>query len=119
MISWDNVLDTAIDQRALLETFTVSQQNLILNQVALQVPESQFYAYTFDARRYLAAHLATMAIGPAAGEGTASNQTLGDVSVGVTLAVNNPSAKQNLLATVYGREYFEIFKQVAIPVWTD
>jgi hypothetical protein len=119
VITWDTVLDTAIIERDTLELFTTSQQNLILNQVNLQIQESFFYDFTFDARRYLAAHLAIIAVGPAAGEGTVSQQSIGSISIGTTMPVNNPTPDQTTLSTAYGREYNEIYKQVSIPVWTD
>lgn len=107
-ITWENVKDTALDLAEFLELFTPSQRSLILGMANRRIPESRFLEDTFDARRLYAAHLAAMADGPAAGEGTRSNESIGSVSTGVTLAVNNPDAKHNLLATVYGREYYQI-----------
>ena len=118
-ITWDNVLDTALDERDILELFTTSQQNMILDQVHLEVQESAFYDVTFDARRYLAAHLAVVSGGPSAGQGTVSSQSLGSVSIGTTMPVNNPTAEQTILETVYGRQYDRLFRKVSIPVWTD
>lgn len=107
-ITWENVKDTALDLAEFLELFTSAQRSLILNMANRRIPESRFLEDTFDARRMYAAHLAAMADGPAAGEGTRSSEAIGSVSTGVTLAVNNPDAKHNLLATVYGREYYQI-----------
>ncbi len=109
-ITWQHVKDTAIDLADMLELFTPSQQGLVLDMANRRIPESRFLDDTFDARRLYAAHLAAMADGPSAGEGTRSSESVGSVSTGVTLAVNNPDAKHNLLATTYGREYYEIRK---------
>lgn len=109
-ITWEHVKDTALDLADMLELFSSTQRSLILNMANRRIPESRFLTDTFDARRLYAAHLAAMADGPSAGEGTRSSESIGSVSTGVTLAVNNPDAKHNLLSTVYGREYYEIRK---------
>jgi hypothetical protein len=107
-ITWQNVKDTAIDLEIDLDAFTPGQQKLILDMATRRIVATRYFDDTFDARRYYAAHLAAMATGPAAGEGTRSSETIGSVSTGVTLAVNNPDAKHNLLSTVYGREFYQI-----------
>jgi len=107
-ITWQNVKDTAIDIEIDLEAFTTSQKDLIINMATRRITDTRYFDDTFDARRYYAAHLAAMATGPAAGEGTRMNESIGSVSTGVTLAVNNPDAKHNLHSTVYGRTFFEI-----------
>lgn len=118
-ISWDDVLDTALDLQAELGLLTVSQQNLILDMVHRRVPENRFLEDTFDARRYYAAHFAALALTPAAGEGTNANQSIGSVSRGVTLAVNNPTPDKSILETQYGRSYWEFVKNNCENVYTD
>lgn len=105
-ITWQNVKDTAKDLN--LDSFNPAEEKLVLDTATRRVPETRFFTDTFDARRYYAAHLAAMADGPAAGEGTRANESIGSVSTGVTLAVNNPDSKHNLESTVYGRTFYEI-----------
>ena len=105
-ITWEDVLNTALDIRDELEELTTAQQDLILEDATEWVPESRFLNDTKRARRYFAAGLATFAVGPAAGEGTRSSESIGSVSTGVTLAVNNPTARERVLSTVYGERYF-------------
>ncbi len=117
-ITWQNVKDTALDIEIDMDAFTTSQQNLVLNMATRRVSAERYFEDTFDARRYYAAHLAAMADGPAAGEGTRSSESIGSISTGVTLAVNNPDAKHNLLSTVYGREFFMIRQAQYTGVFT-
>lgn len=104
-LTWEDVKNTAIDNSDELDEFSPAQQDLVLNATLKWVPESKFLTDTFDARRYYAAHLAAMHFGPAAGEGTQSSVSIDSFSSGVTLAVNNPPASQNILSTTYGRTY--------------
>lgn len=105
-ITWEDVLNTAIGLRDELEELTTAQQDLILEDATEWVPESKFLNDTKKARRYFAAGLAVFAVGPAAGEGTQSSVSIDSFSSGVTLAVNNPTAKERVLSTVYGERYF-------------
>ena len=109
-IAWEDVKNTAIDNIDLLDAFTPAQEKLVVDMANRRVPISRFGDDTFDARRFYAAHQAIMAVGPAAGEGTQANESIGSVSAGVTLAVNNPTPDKNYLATVYGREYWNILQ---------
>jgi hypothetical protein len=118
-ITWEDVLNTAINHAEEMGAFTPAQQNLILNQVTRQVTEAKFYDDTFDARRYLAAHFAAMAIQDSAGQGTISNETIGSVSTGVTLAVNNPDAKHRMLATTYGGIVWEFIESNLTAAFSD
>jgi hypothetical protein len=105
-LTWEDVKNTAIDNLEELEEFTPAQQELVLNATVRWIPEAKFLKDTFDARRYYAAHLAMMASGPGAGEGTQSSVSIDSFSSGVTLAVNNPTAKERLLSTTYGYHYW-------------
>ena len=105
-VTWEDVKNTAIDNIDELEDFSQAQQDLVLDAAILWVPEARFLTDTFDARRFYAAHLAQMHFGPGAGEGTRSSESIGSVSTGVTLAVNNPPANQRILSTTYGALYF-------------
>lgn len=118
-ITWEDVLNTAINHADEMGAFTHAQQSLILNQVTRQVVEAKFDDDTFDARRQLAAHFAAIALQDSAGAGTLSSETIGSVSTGVTLAVNNPKPTEQILATVYGREYWEFVKSNLVAVYTD
>lgn len=109
-ITWEDIKNTAIELIDDLDEFTPAQQKLVLDTATRRVPEARFNADTFDARRYYAAHLAAIAITPPAGEGTRSSESIDSFSTGVTLAVNNPTAKQNFLETVYGRVYWNILE---------
>lgn len=109
-ITWEDVKNTAIDIIDELDAFTPAQEKLVLNMAHRRVPKVRFNDDTFDARRYYAAHQAAMMVGPAAGEGTQANESIGSVSAGVTLAVNNPTPDENFLATTYGREYWNLLQ---------
>lgn len=109
-ITWDDVKNTAIDLLEDLDDFTPAQEKLVIDMAIRRVPVSRFGDDTFDARRYYAAHIASMAINPAAGEGTQSSVSIDSFSSGVTLAVNNPKPDENILSTVYGREYWKLMQ---------
>ena len=109
-ITWEDVKNTAIEIADELDAFTPQQESLVVNMANRRIPVSKFGDDTFDARRYYAAHQAAIAAGPSAGEGTTSSETIGNVSTGVTLAVNNPTPDKNFLSTVYGREYWNILQ---------
>lgn len=107
-ITWEDVKNTAVDIADELEAFTTAQRDLVINMTTRRVPASVYLDDTFDARRYYAAHWANMSITPAAGEGTRSSESIGSVSTGVTLAVNNPPPDKTILETHYGREFHHI-----------
>lgn len=113
-VTWEDVKNTAIDIIDELDDFTQAQQDLVLDHAEDWVRESRFITVqrTFDARRYYAAHIASMAINPPAGEGTQSSVGIDAFSSGVTLAVNNPKPEENILSTVYGREYKRLERSV-------
>ena len=115
-VTWEDVKNTAIDNLDELEEFTQAQQDLVLDATVKWVPEARFLKDTFDARRYYAAHLAVMAFGPGAGEGTQSSVGIDSFSSGVTLAVNNPTAKQRILSTTYGYHYW-LLEQKHFPAF--
>ena len=107
-ITWDDVMNTAVDIADDLAELTLAQQDLILNLVNARITKSRYITDidTFTARRFLAAHAATKAITPPAGEGTRSSETIGSISTGVTLAVNNPTPQNGILETQYGRDFW-------------
>jgi hypothetical protein len=109
-ITWEDVLNTALGERDSMEGFTPPQQELILSEATARVPSVRFGAMTFHARRYLAAHMAAMMTQVSAGQGTIASTSIGGISTSSTMPVNNPTAEQNLLSTVYGRQYYEIRK---------
>jgi len=105
-ITWEDVKNTAVDIREDLDGFTQPEQDLIINLVNTQLTTAKYDSKTFDCRRFLAAHLAALALTPPAGEGTRAGESIGSVSTSVTLAVNNPTAKEGLLETQYGRQFW-------------
>jgi len=109
-ITWADVQNTAIDIADELEEFTPAQRALVIDMTNRRIAQSRYLDDTFDARRYYAAHWANMAITPPAGEGTRSSESIGSVSTGVTLAVNNPPPTQTILETHYGREFWHIMQ---------
>ncbi len=109
-ITWEDVKDTAQDIADELEAFTTKQRDRIINMTTRRVPENRFSDDTFDARCYYAAHWANMSITPPAGEGTRASESIGSVSTGVTLAVNNPPPDKHILETQYGRSYWHILQ---------
>lgn len=110
-LTWEDVLNTAIDLKDELEELSSAQQTFIIDEAVEWVPETKFLSDTFTARRFYAAHSAVLAIGPAAGEGTVSGESIGGVSRSVTLAVNNPAARDRILSTVFGEKYFHYEKK--------
>jgi hypothetical protein len=115
-ITWEDVENTARAIKDDLGEFNAAEQKLILDMAHRRVSEAKFLEETFDGRRYYAAHMAAMADNEPAGEGTRSSESIGSVSTGVTLAVNNPTAKENLLSTVYGRE-FHLIRESVYPAF--
>ena len=116
-ITWEDVKNTAQDLADELELFSPPQEKLVLDEATRRVPEVRFTTDTFDARRYYAAHIAALAITPSAGEGTRSSESIGSVSTGVTLAVNNPKPEDSILETQYGRNYWRILKANFQPMF--
>jgi uncharacterized protein DUF4054 len=109
-ITWEDVVNTAQDIADELEEFTTAQRDLVINMTNRRVSEKRFSDDTFDARRYYAAHWANMSITPPAGEGTRASESIGSVSTGVTLAVNNPPPDKHILETQFGRSYWHIMQ---------
>lgn len=118
-ITWEDVLNTAILEASEseldptgLNNFTDRQKEMIINEANRVVLFARWQDLTFDGRRYYATHKAMLAITIAAGQGTTSSENIGSVSVGMTMAVNNPTAEQGQLETHFGRQYYELKKIV-------
>jgi hypothetical protein len=108
-IIWQDVLDTAKDEATNLAAFTVPQQTMILDETYCAVPET--YG---DWTLIYAAHIAVQSTLESAGEGARTSESIGGVSSNKNQPVNNPSAKESLLETTYGRQYWtylETFKK--------
>jgi hypothetical protein len=86
---------------------------LVLDQVALEVPESVFGRFTELAQRYLAAHLLKMAHNSANADGKLASETVGSVSQSFTLPYF--TTKTVLGATQYGMEFLELRNRVIVP----
>ena len=117
-ITWQDVIDTAQDIEESLELFTPSQRNRILNFVNNSITEVKYDVWTYDARCYYAAHWANMAVTTPAGEGTRASESIGSVSTGVTLAVNNPPPERTILETHYGRSFYHIMQRKFAGVYS-
>ena len=109
-ITWEDVKNTAHEIADDLEAFTPAQKELVINKTNRRITQKKYIEDTFDARRYYAAHWANMAITPPAGEGTRSSESIGSVSTGVTLAVNNPPPDRTIQETQYGRSFWHIMQ---------
>jgi len=116
-ITWEDVMNTALEEKDGIKEFTASQVKLVINEASRRVKEVRFGADTFDARRYLAAHIAMMMIQISAGLGTEGSISIGGVSTSHTMPVNNPTAEQNILSTIYGRQYYELSRSKYIPFY--
>ena len=118
-ITFDDVMDTALDESEGLNNFTPSQRKLVIDMATRKVPQANYREDTFDARRFLAAHIAVMMLQPSAGEGTEASSNIGSVSVSHTMPVNNPTAKQNILSTIYGRQYVDLRNANYCPLYVS
>lgn len=113
-VTFEEVLDIMDGERSKFENITTRTQEFIFAKVDLQVDPAKWgdmYKYGFT---YLAAHGIALAVDKAAGSGTLSSESLGELSQGFTMPVNNPDAKNGLLSTQYGREYADL-RDTAIP----
>jgi predicted Fe-S protein YdhL (DUF1289 family) len=107
-ITWEDVLMTARFERANWEGYSPSEQAMVLEEATARVPETVYGTMTKIARRYFAAHLASMMDQVSAGQGTNATESIGSVSGSTTMPVNNPQATENLLSTIYGRQFYEV-----------
>jgi hypothetical protein len=109
-ITWEHVLATAKAESDRLEQFSQFERELVIDHVNLMVSDNDYQseAYALEVRRYLAAHIAVLAVTRAAGEGSLGSESIGGVSRSLTMAVNNPTAQENTLSTQYGRMYWEL-----------
>ena len=118
VITWDDVLLVAEEERASSETDPSGFANISDRQkdffIALANNVISFERYeelTYFARCYYVAHRAILSVTQAAGQGTVSSESIGGVSVSNTMPVNNPSADQGILETHFGRQYYDL-KQI-------
>lgn len=88
---------------------------MILDQVALEVPESVFTTMTEPAQRYLAAHYLSQAFQDAAGRGALSSESIGGVSQSWTMPDLN--IKGALGATQYGKQFLEYRAKRIVPAY--
>jgi hypothetical protein len=116
-ISWEDVLMTARKERENFEVYSSAEQSMVIEEVEARVSENNFGTMTKVARRLLGAHIAAMMDQVSAGRGTDSSESVGSVSGTATMLVNNPTAEQNLLSTVYGRQFYEIRKSKFRPFY--
>lgn len=121
-ITWDDVKATAkIIATEKLDLFTETEQDLILNEANLEVPETYGDGWTQILRRYWAAHIAEQSTLETAGEGAIVSAVIGAISSSKNQPVNNPGAKEYWGETHYGRAYFhyvEKFKKRQIVAFS-
>lgn len=117
-LTWQDVINTAPNEAAQLELFTIGQQNKIITRVEAMAKAELFYEDLQLAQELLAAHFATSALGEAAGRGSLSSENIGGVSVSYTMPVNNPTPNKPWLSTWYGREYNQLVNKWAMTVFT-
>ncbi len=93
-------------------TFTVaSEQEFFLNAAARRFRRIEYGDCTAEIQAYAAAHFAQMAGTEAAGEGPPSSETIGGVSIGRTLPVNNTDETWG--ETIYGRAVKKLMRSKA------
>lgn len=107
-ITFDDVLNVAVKEDKKLETLTQQQRDFCLTFASKIVHVEQYGDLTDEAQTYLAGHYAMKMVTRSAGEGSISSESLGEISRTVTMEVNNPTAKEGLLTTIYGRQFYEI-----------
>ena len=119
IVTWEDVKNTAIFEMVVskfdpggLANIPEASQDLILEEANREVKFFRWKGRTFDGRRYYATHKAMLAVTAAPGKGSHSGESIGSISVADTLAVNNPSAKEGMLETHFGRQWFELQKKV-------
>ena len=117
VITWQDVIDTALTEAEELEEYSVSLQKRIIDNATREVPFSKYGDWTKEMRSLLAAHHAVRRKTMPAGEGTLSSSSIGGVSSSNTMAVNNPTAKESLFETIYGRDYYQYKKNLRTPLY--
>ena len=111
-ITWEDVKHTAMEEAESLEEYPVGLQKRIIYMATLKTPYAKYKSFSHEMRCLLAAHMAVKRKIQPAGEGTISSSSIGSVSVTNTMEVNNPTARESLLSTSYGREYYEYKKNL-------
>jgi len=114
-VTAEEVIDVAHAERAKLETLSTRQWDFIFTMVDKLVAQLRFGDLYKEGFTYLSAHAAVMMTTRSAGEGTLSGESLGEFSQSFTMAVNNPTPMQNILSTIYGRQYTEIRDTIVDP----
>lgn len=115
-VTFEEVLDMMDGERSKFELIPTRAQETIFAMVDKLVGEDKWgdlYKYGF---LYLSAHYFALAVDKAAGSGTLSSESLGEISQSFTMPVNNPTAKEGLYATQYGRTYAELRDTACPPI---
>lgn len=119
IVTWEHVKLTAVLEFAVSEfdpsglaQLSEAAQDLILEEANREVLYVRWLGRAFDGRRYYAAHKAMLTVTAAPGKGSHSGESIGSISVSDTLAVNNPSSKDGMEETHFGRQWFELRKTV-------
>lgn len=112
LITWEDVVAT-MKSRPEVEHFDQHSQDLVFEEVVLRVNSTAFpgdergQIGAKTAQRLLACHIADFSLQNGAGEGSVANESIGGISIARTMAVNNPTAADNIRATHYGRRYID------------
>lgn len=113
-ITFEEVLDVMNGELSKFENISVRTQETVFTMVDKLVGEDKWGDLYKEGFLYLSAHLYALAVDKAAGSGTLSSESLGEMSQSFTMPVNNPQAKEGLYSTQYGRWYAEL-RDTAVP----
>jgi hypothetical protein len=113
-VTFEEVLDVMNGELSKFENITVRAQETIFTMVDKLVGEDYWGDLYKEGFLYLSAHYFALSVDRVAGSGTLSSESLGEISQGFTMPVNNPTAREGLYSTQYGRTYAEI-RDTAIP----
>jgi len=110
-ITWDDVKAQAKAIAAQLALFTPTEQEIVLVEAYMRVPDIYGCPLTKILRGLYAAHIASQQMSEVAGEGALTSETIGTVSFNKNQPVNNPQAHEELYETIYGRRYSHLLEE--------
>ena len=85
------------------EPIRLGGRSRIMEFTAEWIKASFYGTWTKTAQALFAAHRGTMFAGPSAGQGTKASESYAGESMAWTMPTNNPTAKEELLVTNYGK----------------
>jgi len=116
LYEWEQVV-SSMKSRPEVAGVDQLSQDLVAIEISVRVNPENFHSSdaALICQIALACHVVEMQFQDSAGEGSLSSESIGGISKGRTMAVNNALTDENIRATTYGRRYIDELLPLFLP----